>query len=96
MFALLASMRVDPANEKSFEKAFGDFGRKILTEEPGTLTYCLAKCRSEAGSYRAIEIYDSEEAFKSHVAADAFQAFRPTLIGFLLEPPTSERLDVVT
>jgi quinol monooxygenase YgiN len=95
MFALVVKMRIDPANAARFEKIFGDFGKQALEQEPGTLTYCLAKSRTEEGSYRAIEIYASEEAFKAHVAADAFQAFRPTFVGLLVEPPSSERLDVV-
>ena len=95
MFATVVKMRIDPANAGEFETLFGDFGKKVLEQEPGTLTYVLARSRTEQGCYRAIEIYESEAAFKAHIAADAFQAFRPTLVGLLAEPPVGERLDVV-
>lgn len=95
MFALIATLRVDPAKAEQFERTFGEFGKKFLDQEAGTLTYCLGKSRADEGSYRAIEVYESEAAFKAHVAGAAFQTFRPILVDLLLEPPSSERLDVV-
>lgn len=95
MFALLANIRVDPARAAPFEKLFGDYARQVLAEEPGSVTYCLAKSRAEEGSYRAIEIYRSEALFREHVASDGFRAFRAEFATFLLQPPISERLDIV-
>lgn len=94
MFALVAKLRVDPDKVEAFETTFGEFATTFLDQEPGTLTYCLGRTSAE-GDYRVIEIYESEAAFKRHVAGEGFQAFRPILIGFLSEPPSSERLSIV-
>jgi quinol monooxygenase YgiN len=95
MLALLIKVRIDPANAELFEKLFNEFRNEVFDDEPGTLVYHLAKSPSEEGSYRAIEIYENEEARKAHSASEAFQAFRPGFVKLLLEPPSSERLEVV-
>lgn len=95
MFALIAKMRIDSAKMAAFEEAFGAFGAKVLAKEPGTLTYKLGKSRTDENTYHAIEIYTDEAAFKAHVAADDFRAFRPVLATFLAEPPVADRLDIV-
>jgi len=95
MFGVIATLRVEPARTAAFESCFTDFARTVLGDEPGTLSYCLDKSQSESCTYRAIEIYEIEAAFNTHAAAEAFQAFRPTLLNFLIEPPSSERKEIV-
>jgi len=94
MFACVVRLRPDPQKVEAFVRTFEEYG-PIFLRESGTLVYRLGQSRTEAGTYRAIEIYENEEAFKAHTAGETFQAFRPLLVSLLAEPPSSERLDLV-
>lgn len=42
--------------------------------QPGMLFYTLAKSREEPDTYRAVEVYDSEDSLKRHMASDLLKA----------------------
>ena len=94
MFALIASLRVDPANCESFERNFETLATWVRANEPDTLVYHLTRSREQPGGYKVLEIYRSEAAVKPHTESEAFQRYRPTMIALLLEPPLVERMDV--
>jgi quinol monooxygenase YgiN len=94
MFALIATVRIDPANADTLEREFGEMAAYVRRNEPDTLAYYLARSREEAGCYKVIEVYRSEAAFRAHKDSAAFRTYRPKLEPLLLEPPVAERLDV--
>jgi len=93
MIALIASIRVAPANAETLEREFATLADHVRANEPDTLVYHLAR-GPEAGTYRVIEIYRNEEAIRAHLGSDAFKSFRPKLGEMLLEPPATEKLEV--
>lgn len=94
MFALIASLRIDPANAEEFERNFETLATWVRANEPDTIVYNLARSREEAGVYKVVEIYRSEAALKPHIESEAFQRYRPQMIAMLLEAPVVERMDV--
>ena len=95
MFALIAKLRIDPADGAKLEAAFAEAAQGVREKEPDTLVYHLTRIRGTEGEYRVLELYRSEEAFKVHLASDHFQAFRPKMAALVVAPPEAERLDVV-
>ena len=93
MIALIASIRVAPADAATLEREFATLANHVRTNEPGTLVYTLAR-GPEAGTYRVIEIYRDEESIRAHLGSGAFKSFRPRLGEMLLEPPVTEKLEV--
>lgn len=93
MIALIASIRVAPADAETLEREFAGIASHVRSTEPDTLVYHLARC-AEAGCYRVIEVYRDEKAMGIHLGSDAFKSFRPKLGALLLEPPEVEKMEV--
>ena len=74
MIGVVAVLKVQPDKAGDFEKVFLDLAAKVKANEPGCLMYQLTKSKTEAGIYKVLELYASEDALKHHGGTDYFKA----------------------
>ena len=92
---LLAHLKVKADCVKEFERAFGEYQRKVRTLEPGNLFFQLHRSREEVGSYTVIEQYRDEAALAAHRDSEHYRAIPATFGGFMAGPPDIRLLDSV-
>jgi quinol monooxygenase YgiN len=95
MIGVVAVLKVQPDKTADFEKVFLDLAAKVKANEPGCLIYQLTKSRTEAGTYKVLELYASEEALKAHGSSDYFKAAGAAMGPFMAGRPEIEYLDAV-
>ena len=70
MLALVATLRVAEGKAEEFEDVFRELAGLVKAEEPGCLLYQLAKSRTEANTYKVLELYRDQAALdvgRAHV-----------------------------
>lgn len=95
MIGVVATLKVQPEKTGEFEAVFLDLAAKVKANEPGCLIYQLTKSRSEAGTYKVLEIYASEDALKAHGSTDYFKAAGAAMGPTMAGRPEIEYLDGV-
>ncbi len=95
MIGVVATLKCKPGMGAELEAAFATLAAQVRANEPGNLTYQLCKSRSEADTYKVLELYASEDALKAHGASDHFKAAGPSLGAVLAGRPDVEYLDAV-
>lgn len=88
MITIVGSMTLDPAVIPEFKTAFAAMRPGVL-EEPGVIHYSLLLEDEAAGIVNVTEIWESEEALKTHLAlpvtADFFAKFGPSMIASTIQ-----------
>ena len=96
MIGVVAVLRVKEGSEAAFEAGFNALAAKVRANEPGNLMYQLTKSRTEANTYKVLELYADEAALKHHGQTDYFKEAGATIIGpALAGRPEIEYLDAV-
>lgn len=95
MIGVIATIRIQDGKAADFEAVFADLAAKVRSLEPGNHAYQLCKSRSEANTYKVLELYADEEALKAHGASDHFKAAGPGIGACLAGRPDVEYLDGV-
>jgi len=95
MIGVVAVLKVQVDKTADFEKVFLDLAAKVKANEPGCLTYQLTKSRTEAGIYKVLELYASEDSLKHHGGTDYFKAAGAAMGPFMAGRPEIEYLDAV-
>ena len=95
MIGVVAVLKVQVDKTADFEKVFLDLAAKVKANEPGCLTYQLTKSRTEAGVYKVLELYASEDALKAHGGTDYFKSAGAAMGPFMAGRPEIEYLDAV-
>ena len=95
MIGVVAVLKVQPDKTGDFEKVFLDLQQKVKANEPGCLVYQLTKSKTEAGVYKVLELYASEDALKHHGGTDYFKAAGAAMGPFMAGRPEIEYLDAV-
>jgi quinol monooxygenase YgiN len=95
MIGVVAVLKVQPDKTADFEKVFLDLAAKVKANEPGCLTYQLTRSKIEAGTYKVLELYASEDALKAHGGSDYFKAAGAAMGPLLAGRPEIEYLDAV-
>lgn len=93
--ALIATIRVQDGKTAEFEQVFAELATQVRALEPGNLLYQLCRSRTEANTYKVMELYRDEEAMKAHGASDHFKAAGPKLGAVLAGRPELEPLDAL-
>ena len=93
MIGVIATLRVQDGKAAEFERLFAGLAAQVRANEPGNIAYQLCRSRSEANTYKVLEIYRDEEALKAHGAAEHFKAAGPALGTVLAGRPDVEYLD---
>jgi quinol monooxygenase YgiN len=95
MIGVVATLKVQPEKASEFEKVFLDLAAKVKANEPGCLMYQLTRSRTEAGVYKVLEVYASDEALKAHGGTDYFKAAGAAMGPTMAGRPEIEYLDGV-
>ena len=95
MIGVVAVLKVQVDKTADFEKVFLDLAAKVKANEPGCVVYQLTKSRTEAGVYKVLELYASQDALKHHGGTDYFKAGGAAMGPFMAGRPEIEYLDAV-
>ena len=95
MIGVVAVLKVQPDKTADFEKVFLDLAAKVKANESGCLMYQLTRSKIEAGTYKVLELYASDEALKAHSGSDYFKAAGAAMGPLMAGRPEIEYLDAV-
>lgn len=95
MIVVVAVLRAKPDKTEEFERLFTELAVQVRANETGNIAYQLCRSRTEANTYKVLELYRDEGALEAHRASDHFRAAGPGLGGVLESRPEIELLDAV-
>ena len=95
MIGVIATLRVQDGKADEFERVFAELAAKVRENEPGNIAYQLCRSRSEALTYKVLELYRDEDALKAHGTSEHFKAAGPALGAVLAGRPDVEYLDAI-
>jgi len=95
MVGIVATIRVQDGKGPDFEAVFLRLVAKVRENEPGALLYQLTRSRTEANTYKVLELYKDEAALAHHGGTDYFREIGREMGPFMAGRPDIERLDVV-
>lgn len=92
---VVAKFLIKDGKSAEFEDFFVKLTDQVRADEPGNLLYQLVKSRTEANSYKVLELYRDEEAITQHRETAHYKAAGATLATLLAARPEIEYLDGV-
>ena len=95
MIAVIATLRVKNGMTQEFESLFGQLAAQVRANENGNVVYQLCRSRTEADTYKVLELYRDEKALEAHRASAHFQSAGPGLGSVLSGRPDVEVLDAI-
>lgn len=95
MIGLVATLRVNEGKAEQFEEVFKEVMGVVKAEEPGCLVYQLTKSRTEANTYKVLELYEDQAALDVHAKGDGVRAAFAKMAGCVAGRPDIEYLDAV-
>lgn len=95
MIGVIATLQCKDGANAALEAAFTALAAQVRANEPGNIAYQLCKSRSDANTYKVLELYADADALKAHGASDHFKAAGPALGACLAGRPEVEYLDGV-
>jgi quinol monooxygenase YgiN len=95
MIGIVATLKVQEGKGADFEAVFLELTAKVRANEPGNLIYQLTKSRTEADTYKVIELYTDQEAVTIHGGSDHFKELGRKMGAFMAGRPEIEYLDAV-
>ena len=75
-YVRIAELEVDPAQLESFKAAAKEVGESSVRVEPGCLVLYAVSEKENPGRVIVFEIFQDEDAYKTHVQTPHFQKFR--------------------
>jgi quinol monooxygenase YgiN len=95
MLAVVATLKTQPGKGSDFEAVFLRLAAAVRQNEPGNKLYQLTRSRTEADTYKVLELYQDDEAVAAHRAADHFREIGREMGAFMAGRPDVEILDTV-
>ena len=95
MIGIVATLKIQDGKADEFEAVFAELSAKVRANEPGNLMYQLTRSRTEAGTYKVLELYKDEAALNAHRTADHFRELGAKMGACLAGRPDVELLDAV-
>ena len=95
MIAVIATLRVKNGKAQEFESLFGKLAAQVRANESGNVAYQLSRSRTEADTYKVLEVYRDEEALDAHRTSEHFKSAGPGLGSVLNGRPDIELLDAI-
>jgi quinol monooxygenase YgiN len=92
---LVATLKVQDGKGEELEAVFRQLAPLVRANEPGNLLYQLTKSRTDANTYKVLEIYKDQEALGAHGSSDHFKEWSPKMGACLAGRPDLEFLDSV-
>jgi quinol monooxygenase YgiN len=95
MLGVVATIRVQDGKGAEFEGIFGQLAAKVRANEPGNLLYQLTKSRTEANTYKVLELYKDQDALTQHGGTEYFRELGRKMGPCLAGRPDVETLDAI-
>lgn len=95
MIGIIATITVKDGTGPDFEAVFLELTGKVRANEPGNLLYQLTRSRTEANTYKVMELYKDQESVDLHGKTDHFRELGRKMGAFMAGPPAIERVDAV-
>lgn len=95
MIGVVATIRIQDGKAEEFEAVFRTLSAAVRSHEPGNIVYQLTRSKTEANTYKVLELYADADALKAHGASDHFKAAGPGIGACLAGKPEVEYLDAV-
>ena len=95
MLGLLVTLKAKPGKEKDVERVLGEVSSWIRANEPGTLLYQLTKSRTEASTYKILELFADDAAYAAHGKAPNLLEAEQQLMALFDGAPDLEYVDGV-
>ncbi len=95
MIGVVATLKVQEGKGPDFEAVFLELAGKVRAGEPGNIIYQLTRSRTEAWTYKVLELYTDQEALTSHGQTDYFKDLGRKMGAFMAGRPEIELLDAV-
>jgi len=95
MIGVVAILKVQDGKGAEFEGVFSELSAKVRANEPGNLFYQLTKSRTEANTYKVLELYKDQDALSAHGQTEYFRDAGRQMGAFMAGRPEIEYLDAV-
>jgi quinol monooxygenase YgiN len=95
MIGIVATIKVQEGKGPDFEAVFLELAAKVRAEEPGNVFYQLTKSRTEADTYKVLELYKDQDALTAHGQSAHFKDIGRKMGAFMAGRPAVEYLDAV-
>jgi quinol monooxygenase YgiN len=92
---VIATLRIQDGKGGEFEAFFTELAKQVRANEPGNVAYQLTKSRTEANTYKVLELYKDQDALTHHGGTEYFKAAGPKFAAVLAGRPDIEYLDGV-
>ena len=95
MLGIVATLKIQDGKGEEFEAVFRELAAKVRASEPGNLLYQLTKSRTEANTYKVLEMYKDQDAVTHHGGTDYFRELGRKMGPCMAGRPEVETLDAV-
>ncbi len=95
MIGIVATLKAQDGKGAELEAVFTALSAEVRANETGNLAYVLTKSRTEANTYKVLELYADDAAVAAHRASAHFVAASPKIGACLDGRPQIELLDGV-
>jgi len=95
MIGIVATLNIQDGKGVEFEPVFLELAAKVRANEPGNLLYQLVKSRTDANSYRVMELYTDQAAIDLHGKTDYFRELGRKMGAFMAGAPSVDYFDAV-
>jgi quinol monooxygenase YgiN len=95
MIGIVAVLKVQDGKGPEFEAIFKELAGKVRANEAGNLLYQLTKSRTEANTYKVLELYKDQDSLAAHGQSDHFKTIGAKMGPCMAGRPDVEYLDTV-
>jgi quinol monooxygenase YgiN len=95
MLGIVATIKVQDGKGPEFESIFAELAGKVRANEPGNIFYQLTKSRSDANTYKVLELYRDQDALTHHSGTDHYRELGRKMGPCLAGRPEVEILDAL-
>jgi len=92
---VVATLRAKPGKGPELERAFSGIAVQVKAHEPGVPLYQLVRSRTEADTYKLVEIYLDAGSRAQHRVTSYYQAARGTLRDCIASTDPLEVFDAI-
>ena len=92
---VIATLRIQDGKAAEFEAFFTELAKQVRANEAGNIAYQLTKSRTEANTYKVLELYKDQDALTAHGQTDHFKTIGREMGAFMAGRPDIEYLDAV-
>lgn len=95
MIAVIADITVKDGTGEQFEAVVAELAELVRTREPGAVLYQLVRSKTDANSYKFMELYHDAAAIEAHGSSEHFREAGKAMAPFLAAPPQIEYFDAL-